>query len=382
MKSRFAVIVFFIFFFAGYVILGYTRHCIYEEEINKNVTKFVGARDEGITKPMAWEEFPYHGAPEAVPVIEDPVYKEVVYSFYDAHLAYSAEYQIEVVPQLVGEVTDAKWNLWDAYTSWAAFEALRIYAYAGGFVRISLGPDVSKDVCGSLAESIVSWEAAGGKREGNWMEVYKQSPEYWAWLDQWFTQISGPGMPLPEIDDETEKMIDELIRKALSEGKSEDDPYVQALYKAKELGEFDKSHEEEQIHGPRSIEERHQDVVEGQELPFWTTFFFGDILEADQKLMEITFNQYVEHLGEKDIVRAGIDSGIIEALGDSFDLMGKNGYGTSYVFNHCAFPLKDLIADACVLILFSVVSTIFMMKWVLPRFTSQAKQEDQKEKPV
>ncbi len=371
MKSRFAVIVFFIFFFAGYMILGYTRHCIYEEEINKSVEKWVTARNEGIKKPLPWEKFRYHGAPEAVPIIGDPMYKEVAYSLHETYFDYiNGEYQTEVIPQLLDEVTSGKWNLWAVYNRMAIYKSLQVYVYVGGNTSIRLGPDVPTDVCGSLAESIASWEAAGGKREGNWMEVYKQSPEYRAWLDQWFTEISGTRELEPplEIDDETRKMIDELIRKALSEGKSEDDPYVQALYKAKEYGEYGGYYEEMwRSYRPMSVEERYRNTTEELKLPFWSSLLCRDVLEADQRLVEVAYERYVEHLVEEDIVRGGIDSGIIDLTGDYLDRTAKNSYNISYVLKTCGFPLTDFFVDVCMLVVSSIVLTICVVKKILPR---------------
>ncbi len=378
MKSHLTVIIFLFFFFAGYAVLGYTRHHIYESEINKSVEKWVTARNEGIEKPMSWEKFPYLGAPEAVPVIEDPLFRELMYSFYDMQLAYAAEYQIELVPHLIEDISGEKWNLWDAYTTWAAFKVLRLDTYVGCNTWINLGPISSTDICGSLAESIASWELAGGKCEGNWMEVYEQSSEYKEWLGHYFADVSGPKKYYQlEMDDETEKMIDELIREALAGGKSKDDPYVQFLYKAKEQSESD-SHKDEWVHEPMTIEERYH-TTKGQELPFWTDLFFGHILEPEQRLMETSFERYVIHFGEGDIVKTTMDAGVIETVGDYLTTLERNDYNFSYVFNYCAFPLKDLITDGCVLILVSVVSTILMVKWVLPRFISP-KQEDQTEK--
>lgn len=371
MKTRLSVAaVFLIFLLVGYTALGCARHHIYEEEINKSVEKWVAALDEDIAKLQGIEDpdMFYFGAPEAIPVIKDPLYKEMMYSFYKATVVRGAEYQVEVVPQLVKDITGGGWNLWDAYTSRATFRVLQIHAYTGGYQWIDLGPSVSTDIGGSLAESIASWEAAGGKREGNWLESYRQSPEYRTWFNEYVAEISGPKyVPNFDVDDMTKEMIDDLLQKALSEGKSEDDPYVQALRKAKEYAESESSQKEEKhVHEPMSVEERYKNVQEMKELPFWTDFFFGDILRASQRLTNVAYEEYMTHVDEEDIIRAGMDAGVVDSIGDYLDRMEENNYETSFVFGYCAFPFMDLVFDVCILLVFSVVSTIVVTKKVMP----------------
>ncbi len=98
-----------------------------------------------------------------------------MYSHYDIRQEYSTEYETEVVLLILGEIDDHHWSLWDAYKRLTIFQHVRRLFYIA-FFPVTLGPYNSEDWGGSLAESIASWEAAGGKREGNWMEVYKQSP--------------------------------------------------------------------------------------------------------------------------------------------------------------------------------------------------------------
>ncbi len=93
-----------------------------------------------------------------------------------------------------------------------------------------------------------------------------------------------------------------------------------------------------------------------------------DILEADQRLVDVVYERYVEHLAVKDIARVGIDSGIIELTGDYLDRTAKNGYDISYVLKTCGFPPTDLIVDVCILVVSSIVLTICVVKKILPQF--------------
>jgi hypothetical protein len=66
----------------GYVIMGYTRHEIYEERMEDYTSECIAFVEKGIEIPMGWEDYPYTGSPEAVRIIEDPVFRDYVYSRY------------------------------------------------------------------------------------------------------------------------------------------------------------------------------------------------------------------------------------------------------------------------------------------------------------
>jgi hypothetical protein len=290
-----AALIFFMLFFAEYVVIGYTRHRIYEIEINEIISKFINAREEGIEKPMAWDIYTYHGDPEAIPIIEDPVYKEMAYSLWEIFQDYIYEYQTDVVPQILEETTKGNWNLWDAYQRIAINRDVQLISYTASHSGIKLGPDTSTDFCGALAESVVEWEAAGGTRQGDWFKDYEQSSQYKTLMDQWFTKISGPKeeeLPPPPIDN-----VDELISNALDEGKTKDDPYVQALLIAKEYydTQYEIGVEIAQRHKPMSIEKRYNAATEELEIPFWTNIFIGKTLQAEQELIEIAYKRYLVH---------------------------------------------------------------------------------------
>jgi hypothetical protein len=374
-----AVLVFFMFFLAGYVIIGYARHHIYETEINEVVSKFIGAREEGTENPSVGGAFPYYGDPKAIPIIEDPVYKEVVYSLWGIRSDYTFEYQIEVVPQILKETSSGKWNLWNAYQRVAIYRELQLVAYAGSFTGIDLGPDLSTDFCGALAESVADWEAAGGERQGDWFKDYEQSPEYKTLMDQWFTRISGPKereLPPPPIDN-----IDQMISNALEEGKSEDDPYVKALYIAKEYydNQYEIDVENAKLYKSMSIEKRHTTATQELQIPFWTNIFIGRTLRAEQKLIEMAHNRYLIHLDQEDLVRIGIDAGVIEFVGDYLDLRAQKGFDLSFYLKVGRFPFRNLIMDTFVLIVSSSVLTFLVMKKAMPglksRYTRYTKKE-------
>jgi hypothetical protein len=363
-RTRYIAAVFVIFFVAAYGTIGYARHHLYDGEIEEFITEMRAAGERGARKPMSWETHSYYGPPERALILEDPVYKDVVYTMHDTYIGYLAEYQTEVGPLFLEDVDDNRLNLWDAYKKKAIFETLRLDIIIGGNTAVSLGPGIPSDVCDTLAGSIASWGATGGEREGTWMEVYEQSPEYEAWLNQYFTEISGPKErePPPEMGD-----FEELIDKALSEGMSEDDPYIQALRAAQGVeGYMEISEEIYQLHTPLNIEERYRASTEELELPFWVSLFCRDILEAEQLLIETAYDRYTVHLAEKDIVRTALDSGIVEYTGGYLDRTAKRGYDLSQILTTSRFPLKNLIIDTLLIVVFSVVSTILVVKYVLP----------------
>ena len=201
---------------SGYVVAGYTRHHTYEGVMEEHVPDITTPIEEGSGKPMGWEDFDYLGTPEAALVIADPVFQEKIYSLWNMWADYLIDYEIEVLFSLLAEVDDDRWNLWDAYEKRTVFEHQRvIYWIAGNLIFLS--PYSKDDWGGSLAESVVLWEAAGGKREGNWMEVYKQSPEYEDWLNQVFAEIA-----------ETKEMKTENYNP-----KSKEDQYLETIRQVK-----------------------------------------------------------------------------------------------------------------------------------------------------
>ena len=361
-----AVLIFFLFLLTGYVVIGYTRHHIYEREINEIISKFINAREEGIKRPMAWDIYTYHGDPEAIPIIEDPIYKDMAYSLWEIYQDYIYEYQTDVVPQILEEITKRNWNLWDAYQRVAIYRELQLVSYAASHDGIDLGPGFSTDFLGSLAESVVEWEAAGGERQGDWLKDYEQSPYYKTLMDQWFTKISGPKeaeLPPPPIDN-----IDEKISKALSEGKSKDDPYIQALLIAKEYydAQYEIDVETAKRHKPMSVEERYTTTTEELEIPFWTDIFIGKTLQAEQELIEIAYNRYLIHLDQEDIVRTGVDAGIVEFTGKYLDQRAQKGHDLSFYWGVRRFPFRNLIMDTFLLIISSSVLTFLAMKKIVP----------------
>lgn len=361
-----AVLISLMFFLVGYVILGYIRHHIYETEINEFTSKFMDAREKGTENPSVGGTYPYYGDPKAIPIIEDSVYKEVVYSLWSIRSDYTFEYEIEVVPQILEETTNGKWNLWDAYQRVAIHRELKLVAYIGTTTGIDLGPDLSTDFCGALAESIADWEAAGGERQGGWFKDYEQSPEYKTLMDQWFAKISGPKereLPPPPIDN-----IDQLISNALEEGKSEDDLYVRALYITKEYydNQYEIDVENAKLYKPMSIEKRHTTATQELEIPFWTNVFIGKTLRAEQKLIGMAYNRYLVHLDQEDLVRTGVDAGVVEFTGDYLDRRAQKGLDLSFYLKVGRFPFRNLIIDTFVLIVSSSVLTFLVMKKVMP----------------
>ena len=340
-KSRcMTAVVFIIFLVAAYAVMGYARHSSYDKVIEEHVVKFAAVKEEDLEKPLALEGLPYLGTPEGAAIIEDPVFKEVVYSMHRTYVGYHAEYHADLLPTLLEEVDDQKWSLWDAYKRQAIFEALWLDIYIGGNTAISLGPTFPTDMYGSLAESIALWESAGGEREDDWFESYEASPHYKAWLNQYFADISGPKEldPPPKVND-----------------------YLDEEY----TGFFQEMYE---LHTPMSVEERYITSTEELELPFWVNLFCRDILEAEQHLIEVTYSRYMAHLSERDIVRTAIDAGIVEYTGDYLDRTAKKGYDLSRILNESRFPLTDLIVDALIIFGFSLAATVLVVKKVLPRF--------------
>lgn len=99
-----------------------------------------------------------------------------------------------------------------------------------------------------------------------------------------------------------------------------------------------------------------------QQLPIRTSVFSRDILEAERKMVEIAYDQYLMHTGEKDIVRAGIDAWMIQFRGSLLESASEKNFDTIYILRSRKFPFKDLIIDLCIITAFSVSSTVLVMR--------------------
>jgi hypothetical protein len=315
------VVIFILLLICGYIIMGYTRHEIYEERMENYLSECIAFVEKGIEIPMGWEDFPYVGSPEAVRIIEDPVFRDYVYSLYGDIDKYNCEYRAEVLPQLVKEYNNQRWNLWSAYKGWVIhyYQLMGIHGAAGS-VHLGLGPHYSDDWCGLLAESIALWEASGGNREGDWMEAYMHSPEYEQWLTTILTEIENPrGTRL-----------------------------LEAL----------------------SIEKYYTHNAQPLDLPFWTTVFCRDLLGAEQKMLDITYDRYIHNVAEKDIIQAGIDAWIVRFRGSLIESASERDFDALYILRSRKFPFRDLIVDLCIIFAFSTLLTVIIMRKVLPKYES------------
>ncbi|MBU7018654.1 MAG: hypothetical protein HXS44_14185 [Theionarchaea archaeon] len=305
-----AAICFVMLLLSGYVTMGYVRHHVYEERGQRYISECELFVEKGIEKPMGWEDFSYIGSPEAARVITDPVFQDFVYSLYEDVDFYNYEYWSEIIPQLLEEFDNQEWSLWDAHKGWTIlyYELLTAHGSAGT-IHQRLGPHRSGDWCGSLAESVASWEAAGNERQGDWIRTYQHSSEYQEWLNQIFTEIALP--------------------------------------------------KESRLYEARSVEEY---VDNTQQLPIRTSVFSRDILEAERNMVEMAYDQYLIHTGEKDIVRAGIDAWIIQFRGSLLESASEKNFDTMYILRSRKFPFKDLIIDVCIITIFSVSLTVLVMR--------------------
>ena len=308
--------------FTGYIIMGFTRHHLYEVSRQEHISECITRLEEEIENKINLKGFPDLNNPEAALVVADPVFEDEVYSLYEDVNEYYCEYQTDALSLLPKESNFHKWNLWDAYKESTVLKYQLLVLYmASGNVYIQMGPRYSDDLCGSLAESVALWEAAGGEREGSWMEVYKQSSEYEAWLNQVFAEVAGPK--------------------------------ESGLYEAKNL------------------KDRYTEGIQPLKLPFCADLFCGEILRAEQRLIEMAYERYSTHETEKDVVRTSIDAWIIEYRGVLLASAAERDFDTLYILRSREFPFKDLAIDTCIIIGFSALLTFLVSRKVLPRLESQ-----------
>ena len=309
MKSRHLIIsfVFFLFLVSGYVIAGFARHYTYAEVMKEHETRMITLREEGVKKPMGWEDHEYLGNREAASVIRDPVYQEEIYSWYDTHYDYVADYEVDVLFNLLAKIDDDRWSLWDAYKKQTIFVYQQeTYFFASS--TPSFGPSHTNDWGGYFAESIESWEAHGGKREGNWMEAYKKSAEYEVWLDQVLAEIDGPNRIISGY-----------------------------TFTSKEEQYLITTHE--------------------VELSIIDNFLWSDMVETEREMTEIAYERYLTHAAERDFVRATIDSLVVEFSGYAFYVTTSDGFILPPVLRYFYTPWRGFIIDISVIFVVSLVLT-------------------------
>ncbi|MBU7027034.1 MAG: hypothetical protein HXS48_08830 [Theionarchaea archaeon] len=320
MKSRIVVPVIFIaFLLSGYIIMGYARHHLYQSAIQEYTAQRIALREEGISTPMGWEDHEYLGTPEAALVVADPVFQERIYSLWDEWLNYSTEYGTDVLLSFLEEIDDNEWSLWDAYKSLTLFRYLKGTLTVASSMGLRMTPHSDLDRGGSLAESIAAWEAAGGKCEGNWFEVYEKSPEYESWLDEILDEISDP------VCTSTQSF------------------------------------------NPRTMEDLYVETKQYVELPFASCLLQKDMLETQRKMTETAYKRYLVHLAEKDIVQADIDAWVVRFGSSHFHDTVTVKYSLLHFLRIDGFPLRDLVFDTCIIVIFSAFSTFVVLIKVIPR---------------
>ncbi|MGD2248995.1 MAG: hypothetical protein PVF58_11365 [Candidatus Methanofastidiosia archaeon] len=328
MKSYFTIpIIFFLFFISGYVAAGYARHYMCEGILEEHVREYRTTLRITSADPIDWEVYhEYLGSPEAGSIVVDPVFKEEINILWDIWLDYLIEYEIEVLFSLLDEIDDDRWSLWDAHKKRTIFEYQRITYWMAGDL-IYLIPSNDSDWGGSLAESIALWEAAGGKREGDWMEVYKQSPYYETWLNEIFAEITDP--------------------------------------KRMKFKDFNLT----------SKEDQYLITTQQVDLPFFSTLLWKDMLETERRMAEIAYERYLIHVAEKDFVRANMDSWIVEFVGYDFYTTTSNGFRIPCILQLFYLPLRKFIIDVCAIVAFSIISTFLVIKIIIPRLELKNKKE-------
>jgi hypothetical protein len=375
-----SLLIFCVFLFSGYSIAGYTRHYSFEKEINTHIQSYTNLtqNEEIIEKLYSFiyeENYEFRGSPEGALVASDPVFKDEIYALEVTRLEYSEEYQTKVLPSLLEEFDGQEWNLWHTYKWFAIYKQLRKIFY-GGSNLVMIPPSVGTELGCTLAESIALWEQSGGKREGDWMTSYKQSPEYETWLNTQLQEFyepkerTPPPEPLsPEDKAKYEEMLDKKIDEALRQGKSKDDPEVQSLLLAKELLQIDlleedreKTLREFQAYEPMNIEERYHAVTHMIELPLSGRILCSDYLKANQRMVEISYNRYLDHVADRDIVRAGIDAWIVEIGGDFHSRTGKLDFDALDFLKDRGFRLTSFLIDMCVIVSLSAVLTFIIRR--------------------
>lgn len=319
MKSRYIIPVLFItFLLLGSVMASCIRHSLYEREIENHLQKWTLFKEKGLEIPMGWEDSEYFGSPQGAPIVTDPVFQEEIYGLWEEHLAYAHEYNTTILISLLDEVDNDRWNLLDAYKSFAIFKYLRVVLNVINIVSLQMFPDYKRGEL--LIESIVAWEAAGGKREGNWMEEYKQSSYYEIFLTTLFDEFSDPNSMTDLFDDVTTmEDLYQLTRK-------------------------------EHAFSPSSF------------------LLQKNLAQTQKRMVEIAYERYCTHFAERDIVKTDMDACAMRIGTLRIKETLSNTYTFPQVLNVVIFPLNDVIIDFCAILAFSILMTISIYKLVVKKY--------------
>jgi len=319
MKTRYIIPVLFItLFLLGSVMASYIRHSLYETEIEDHLHEWTLFKEKGLEIPMGWEDSEYFGSPQGALIVTDPVFQQEVYRLWEERITYSYEYNTTILISLLDEVEDDRWNLLDAYEKVTIFKYLRGVLNAANNLSLRMFPNFERGEM--LIESIVAWEAAGGKREGNWMEDYKQSPYYETFLTTLFDEFSNPQRPSSTLDDVT------------------------------------------------TMEDLYQLTRKEHTFSFSSFLLQKNLAHTQKKMVEIAYERYCTHFAEKDIVKTDMDAWVMRF--GAFHLIEtlSDAYTFPQVLNVVIFSLNDLIMDLCAILGFSIVMTIIIYKLVVKRY--------------
>ena len=301
-------ILFITFLLLGSVMASCIRHSLYEREIAEHLQEWTLFKEKGLEIPMGWEDSEYFGSLQGASIVTDPVFKEEIYGLWEEWISYTYEYRLDILISLLNKVDNDRWNLLDAYESYTIFKYLGGVFTAASGLSLQMAP--SSDRGELLIESIVAWEAAGGKREGNWMEDYKESPYYEAFLTTLFDEFSNPQRPSSTLDDVT------------------------------------------------TMEDLYQLTQKEHTFSFSSFLLQKNLAETQKRIVEIAYERYCIHFAERDLVKTGMDAWVMRF--GAFHLLDtlSDEYTFPQVFNVVIFPLNDVIMDIIIILIFSIIMTI------------------------
>jgi len=311
MKSRYIILIMFItFFLIGSVMASCIRHSLYEREIQDHLQEWTLFKEKGLEIPMGWEDSEYFGSPQGASIVTDPVFQEEIYRLWEERILYAHEYNTTILISLLDQVDNDRWNLLDAYENFTIFKYLRGVLNAASGLGLQIVPNFERGDL--LIESIVAWEAAGGKREGNWMEDYKQSSYYDTVLTTLFEEFSNPQRPSSTLDDVT------------------------------------------------TMKDLYQLTMKEHTFSFSSFLLQKELAEIQKKMAEIAYERYSVHFAERDLVKTGIDAWVMRFGASHLLETLSNEYTFPQVLNVVIFPLNDIIMDLIIILIFSIIMTIIV----------------------
>ncbi len=128
-------------------------------------------------------------------IFSDPLMIDYVSSAYGRSLDHQIHFFDDILPELVqkDESSGFLTRFFHIYGTQYSLETLRFAGFEGfaSASSLNLFPHSDTDFLNRMGFAVAAWEAEGNRREGEWLDIFIQSPQYSAFLMEAFSEIDN-----------------------------------------------------------------------------------------------------------------------------------------------------------------------------------------------